>query len=80
LTVTQIYCNSDYGPCFDGGGESDLSAFYEPFNGDRNCRSYANKPGYRIPVDEDGRNMLTNKEDSSFTISELEVWEVVFIH
>ena len=35
-------------------------------------------PGYKIPI-EDGKNMLTNKEDGDFTITELEVWEVKYI-
>ena len=69
-----IYCDNDYGPSFSGGG-SDLSASDEPFNGDNKCYSYANKPGYGIP-NEGGVNMLTNKKDGHFTISELEVWEV----
>ena len=28
---------------------------------------------------EDGKNMLTDKEDGKFTITELEVWEVEYI-
>ena len=40
------------------------------------CRSSANRPGYKIVI-EGGKNMLTNKEDAKFTISEIEVWEVV---
>ncbi len=51
----------------------------EPFNGYGNCSSHANKPGYFIPLDGAGKNMLTNKLDGSFTISELEVWEVVYL-
>ena len=62
------------GPCFSGEGASDLSAMYEPFNGDGKCYSFANKPGYRIPVDGAGTNMLTNNKDGRFTITELEVW------
>ncbi len=38
----------------------------------------ANSSGYKIPL-KDGKNMLTNKEDGDFTITELEVWEVKFI-
>jgi hypothetical protein len=44
------------------------------------CRSWANAAGYGIPFD--GAcdiNMLTNKKDLEFTISELEVWEVTYI-
>ena len=36
----------------------------------------ANLSGYGILKDSDGKNMLTNKEDGNFTITELEVWEV----
>jgi hypothetical protein len=71
-----IFCYSYYGPVFgskENGGE--LHAF-EPFNGDGKCRSLANLPGYKI-VKEGGKNMLTNNKDGDFTISELEVWEVV---
>jgi hypothetical protein len=62
------------GPCFDGSCCSELSA-NAPFNGDDNCRSYANKPGYKIPL-KDGKNMLTGSRDEHFTITELEVLEV----
>ncbi len=72
-------CASGYGPCFDGVGGGELAAFYAPFNDDRNCISWANKFGYRIPVDGAGTNMLTNLEDGYFTITELEVWEVTYL-
>ena len=36
-------------------------------------------PGYAIPVDGAGTNMLTNKKDGAFTISELEVWQVTYL-
>ena len=64
------------GPCFTGG---DLGASIQPFNGDRSCYSCANKPGYRIPVDGAGTNMLTNNKDHRFTITELEVWQVEYL-
>jgi hypothetical protein len=51
-----------------------LDAIWEPFNGDEHCRSFANAPGYRIPVDGGGTNMLTNNKGQWFTITELEVW------
>ena len=70
-----IKCGKYYGPIF--GYFTELSAFYEPFNG--NCRSYANRPGYRIPVDGAGTNMLTNNKDGWFTITELEVWQVKYL-
>jgi hypothetical protein len=68
-------CNKDEGPCFTGDFARDLSACNEPFNGNSNCVSRANEPGYGIP-EEGGKNMLTNKEGIKFTITELEVWEV----
>ena len=67
-----------WGPCFSGGAGAELCA-HEPFNGDESCYSGAKQPGYGIPLDEDGVNMLTNLEDGEFTISELEVWEVKFV-
>jgi hypothetical protein len=48
----------------------------EPFNGDGKCVSCAYQSGYKIVI-EGGKNMLTNYKDGNFTISELEVWEVV---
>jgi hypothetical protein len=66
------------GPCFSGGGSGELSALAEPFNGENRCHSYAKQPGYAIPVDGAGTNMLTNKKGDSFTITELEVWEVTY--
>ena len=51
---------------------------YEPFNGDNNCISNAKEVGYAIPVDGAGVNMLTNKKDGRFTITELEFWSVQF--
>ena len=62
---------------FAGTGYSELGAWDAPFNGDGKCRSCANEPAYRIPVDGAGLNMLTNNKDGKgFTITELEVWEV----
>jgi hypothetical protein len=78
-TGKEIYCSSNIGPCFNGGDGSELSAAYEPFNGDNACRSYAKKPGYDIPVDGTGTNMLTYKKGKDFTITELEVWEVKYL-
>jgi hypothetical protein len=37
--------------------------------------SWANNSGYGITSD-GHRNMLTNKNDGAFTITELEVWEI----
>ncbi len=67
------------GPCFSGGGGSDLCAFLEPFNDEGHCRSYANKSGYLIPVDGPGTNILTKNKSEFFTITELEVWQVTYL-
>jgi hypothetical protein len=72
-----IYCCSGHGPDFRADGYNELNA-YGPFNGDGKCGSYANLDGYKIVI-EGGKNMLTNKENGDFTITELEVWEVTFI-
>jgi hypothetical protein len=40
------------------------------------CISFANKPGYGIPLDDDGINMLTNRKNGKFEIEEIEVWEL----
>jgi hypothetical protein len=76
-TGKEIFCHSNYGPCFSGA-YGELSA-REPFNGDNNCYSRAKYPGYDIPVDGAGTNMLTNKKDGYFTITELEVWQVTYL-
>ena len=68
-------CDKNEGPSFDGGLGRELSAYNEPFNGNEKCISRANYSGYGIP-EKGGKNMLTNKEGSDFTITELEVWEV----
>ncbi len=63
------------GPRF-GYGELVIN---EPFNSYRNCGSWANGNVFPINI-ECGKNLLTNKSDDYdkwFTISELEVWEVV---
>jgi hypothetical protein len=72
-----INCYSDRGPVFGSLGYNELLAC-EPFNGDGKCYSRANQAGYNIVI-EGGKNMLTNKEDGWFTITELEVWQVTFI-
>jgi hypothetical protein len=74
-----IYCKNDYGPAF-GNGELYAS---EPFNGNNKCWSYGNGPGYKIEKDSQGISMMTNLKcdgfsTSYFTISELEVWEIIF--
>jgi hypothetical protein len=68
-----IYCGQGSGPNF-AGNYTELGTF-EPFNGDKKCHTNANEPGYGILIDS-GVNMLTNKEDGYFSISELEVWEI----
>ena len=57
-TGKDIYCSSDYGPCFRGDDCVELVA-YPPFNGKDNCISSANQPGFNIPL-VDGKNHLTN--------------------
>jgi hypothetical protein len=73
-----IGCYSYTGPGFTGGNAWELCARYEPFNGDNNCGSHTNYDGYLIPLKND-KNMLTDKSDGAFTISELEVWEVKYL-
>ena len=55
-----------------------MCAYAEPFNGEGKCISNANGQSYAIPMDEAGNNMLTNKKDGIFTITEIEVWKVKF--
>jgi hypothetical protein len=75
-TGNEIRCSSGSGPNFCAVVFTELGAREEPFNGNKKCYSFANKPGYCIPEDKDGKNMLTNKENGSFTVSDLEVWQV----
>jgi hypothetical protein len=71
-----IWCYCASGPSFvDDKTNAELDAD-RPFNGDGKCVSRENLPGYKIVI-EGGKNMLTNKEGGKFTISELEVWEVI---
>ncbi len=72
-TGKDIFCSSNCGPWFSGGGKSELVAYDAPFNGKGNWRSWANRSAFNIPL-VDGKNQLTNQEDGKFTISELEVW------
>ena len=68
------------GPSFSGNYGNELSAYLSPFNAEKHCRSYANNTTYCITAtDEDDINLLTNKKDGRFTISELEVWEITYI-
>jgi hypothetical protein len=69
-TGDEIYCDSACGPCY---GCAELAAHYQLFNGDGNCRSYANNNTYKIPEDKDGKNMLTNKRIAYFLITEIKV-------
>jgi len=75
-------CDKEKGPGF---GNGELLVLHQPFNQPNACRSNANFGGYKIPVDSEGINMLTNKksvndifERSYFTIREIEVWGVNF--
>ena len=62
-----------------------MFVFDEPFNKPNACWSNANLGAYKIPLNSEGINMLTNKksvndifERSYFTIREIEVWGVNF--
>lgn len=78
---TDIWCQKDVGPCFGSGEASELCTNSKKlFNQENGCQSSANRPGYGVPVQGDKINMLTNLKDGNFTISELEVWEVIFIN
>jgi hypothetical protein len=70
----EIYCRSDYGPCY---GDIELEAF-EPFNGYGRCRSMANYDTFKIEYTDRkfDKNMLTNEGNGQFTITELEVWSI----
>jgi hypothetical protein len=74
-TGKDIYSSRGSGPCFDGGGSDSELGASEPFNGNEKCCSVGQKSSFDIPIN-DGINMLTNQNDGSFTIIELEVWEV----
>jgi len=51
---------------------------YGDHQGNKSFASYAQGPGYAIPIDTQGHNMLTNQKDGSFKASEVEVWGVEF--
>jgi hypothetical protein len=72
-----IECYTYYGPVFKAGCcDWELGAG-EPLNGDKNCASRPNLPGFGIGRDADGNNLLTNKKGVNFTITEIEVWQIV---
>jgi hypothetical protein len=88
LTTKQLFKVKDHslaiwpfkndGPVF---GEAGLSTF-SPFNGSNKCVSNANSNTYQIGIDSQGRNKLTNLKCnefgmSFFSISEIEVWEII---
>ena len=73
----EIYCSTYYGPIFKADGNNWELGAGQPFNGDNKCLSYANQPGFGIGVDADGNNLLTNKKGDWFTITEIEVWQIV---
>ncbi len=54
-----ILCYNTRGPNF---GDTELAAFDEPYNGEKNCWSYVNRDAYAIPEGEDGTNMLINEK------------------
>ena len=73
-----IRCRSDCGPVFITDSNYGELCARDSFNGDKNCESSANLPGFGIGVDADGNNLLTNKKDrENFTITEIEVWQIV---
>ena len=74
-----ILCGSDCGPYFTGKLYDVVLVAYEPFNGENKCESCDNLSAYKIPVEDDYKNALTNKYVSNFTITEIEVWGVTFV-
>ncbi len=75
--VRAIVCDRDFGPNF-GWGE--LEALKDPFDSNSAFKSCANRDNYKIPLDKKGTNQLTDlKQDSSFTVSEVEIWGITFI-
>jgi hypothetical protein len=91
LTTRQLFKSQDHSKAFkyyksDGPqfGIAELHAT-EPFNGNNKCRSLVNEPGYKIEMDSEMISKLTNLKCTSigyttsyFTITEFEVWEVIF--
>lgn len=69
-----IWHKREYGPVFAGIENFELAQISE-----RLCISNYGYSGYNIPLDANGVNMLTNRQGNEFTISELEVWEVIYI-
>lgn len=51
-----IYCKREWGPCF---GDSELAAYYEPFNEKNQQESFANNSAYGIKKNQQNRNMLS---------------------
>jgi hypothetical protein len=43
-------------------GNGELAVGNAPFNRENSCWSFSNFDGYRIPVDDEGKNMLTNQK------------------
>ncbi len=71
----EIVGSSVCGPYF---GDNELIVCNELFDAGEECCSRTNGKNFGIP-EEDGKNMLTNLKNSSFSITELEVWEVTEI-
>jgi hypothetical protein len=78
-----IRCEKYCGPHF---GDGELCAD-EPYNGNNSGKSFVNEACYSITMDSESKNNLTNLKCvkgklgmyfSEFTISELEVWEVIY--
>lgn len=49
-----------------------------PYNGEGNCKSTAGEDPFQIQIDGSGKNKLTNLKSNKFTISEMEVWEIIY--
>jgi hypothetical protein len=54
-----INCSGYWGPYF---GSGELAVYYEPFNKSNACYSIPNKKYFKIPVNIEGINILTNKK------------------
>jgi hypothetical protein len=73
-----IFCREGNGPYF---GDGEL-AVKEPLDGIDSCWSWPNQSGYKITIDENGKNKLINKKAlgiCKFTVVEIEVWQVKFL-
>ena len=63
-----------YGPMF---GDKELGAHEGPFNKKLNCVSFSGKFIYGISEDDREINAMTKSKSCAFTITELEVWQLI---